>query len=74
MAMDLNVSYLKIPLKSPIVVGACPRTLEPESVCQMIGCGAGAVVLPSIFQEQIAYRGPTTVVERQSREGFGHQD
>ena len=56
MATDLNVSYLKIPLKSPIVVGACPMTLEPESVRQMICCGAGAVVLPSIFQEQIAYR------------------
>ena len=74
MAMNLNVSYLQIPLKSPIVVGACPMTLEPESVRRMIDCGAGAVVLPSIFQEQIAYRGPTTVVERQSREGFGHQD
>ena len=56
MATDLNVSYLKLPLKSPIVVGACPMTLEPESVRQMIDCGAGAVVLPSIFQEQIAYR------------------
>lgn len=74
MAMDLNVSYLKIPLKSPIVVGACPMTLEPESVRQMIDCGAGAVVLPSIFQEQIAYRDPKPVVERQSREGYGYQD
>jgi len=56
MATDLNVSYLQIALKSPIVVGACPMTLELESVRQMIACGAGAVVLPSIFQEQIAYR------------------
>ena len=26
--------------------------MEPESVRQMVACGAGAVVLPSIFQEQ----------------------
>jgi len=56
MATDLNVSYLQIALKTPIVVGACPMTLELDSVRQMIACGAGAVVLPSIFQEQIAYR------------------
>ena len=56
MATDLNVFYLKLPLKSPIVIGACHLTLELESVCQMISCGAGAVVLPSIYQEQIAHR------------------
>lgn len=49
-----DCEYLTLPLHSPVVVGACPLTMEPESLRQMIACGAGAVVLPSIFQEQIS--------------------
>lgn len=53
MSSAINCEYLKIPLNSPVIVGACPLTLVPESLRQMINCGAGAVVLPSIFQEQL---------------------
>lgn len=49
--------YLKIPLTSPVVVGACPLTLEPEKLRQMIAAGAGGVVLPSLFQEQLSPQG-----------------
>lgn len=49
--------YLKFPLTSPVVVGACPLTLEPEKLRQMIAAGAGAVVLPSLFQEQLSPQG-----------------
>jgi dihydroorotate dehydrogenase (fumarate) len=49
--------YLKLPLTSPVVVGACPLTLEPERLRQMIAAGAGAVVLPSLFQEQLTAQG-----------------
>lgn len=54
MAMTTACEYLQLPLKSPVVVGSCPLTMEPESVRQMVACGAGAVVLPSIFQEQFS--------------------
>lgn len=54
MADKTDCEYLTLPLHSPVVVGACPLTMGPESLRQMIACGAGAVVLPSIFQEQIA--------------------
>lgn len=53
MAPNIVCNYLKLPLASPVVVGACPLTLEPESLRQMIASGAGAAVLPSIFQEQL---------------------
>src|SRR5690349_11388119 len=53
MSSSLACSYLNIPLASPVVVGACPLTLEPEFLRQAIANGAGAVVFPSIFQEQI---------------------
>jgi dihydroorotate dehydrogenase (fumarate) len=46
-------NYLKLALTSPVVVGACPLTLEPEAVRQMVTSGAGAIVLPSVFQEQL---------------------
>jgi dihydroorotate dehydrogenase (fumarate) len=56
MSVQLDCSYLTLSLKSPIIVGACSLTLEPESLRLLVACGAGAVVLPSIFQEQIAWR------------------
>lgn len=56
MSSAINCVYLKIPLNSPVIVGACPLTLVPESLRQMVNCGAGAVVLPSIFQEQFDYQ------------------
>ena len=49
--------YLKLSLSSPVVVGACPLTLDPEKLRQMIAAGAGAVVLPSLFQEQLTAQG-----------------
>lgn len=61
MASRTACEYLKLPLSSPVIVGACPLTLEPEKLRQMIACGAGAVVLPSLFQEQLTARGELPV-------------
>ncbi len=52
---NLSASYLGLSLKSPIVVGSCPLTLIPEKVREMSIAGAGAVVLPSLFEEQIVH-------------------
>lgn len=49
----LMASYLGMSLRSPIIVGSCPMTLQPESVRQLSLAGAGAIVLPSLFEEQI---------------------
>lgn len=56
MSTGLNVSYLGIDLQSPVIVGSCPLTSDPETVRQLVVAGAGAVVLPSMLQEQITYR------------------
>jgi len=56
MSAKLICSYLQIPLNPPVIVGSCALTMQPEFLRQMIACGAGAVVLPSIFQEQIEDR------------------
>ncbi|MCG8649659.1 MAG: dihydroorotate dehydrogenase, partial [Pirellulales bacterium] len=56
MSSELSTTYLGLTLPSPVIVGSCPLTIDPEAVRQMANCGAGAIVLPSILQEQIEYR------------------
>jgi dihydroorotate dehydrogenase (fumarate) len=51
--MDLTSRYLGLSLKSPIVAGAGPLTGELDNLRRLEDLGAGAVVLPSIFEEQI---------------------
>ncbi|MGB7344618.1 MAG: dihydroorotate dehydrogenase-like protein [Pirellulaceae bacterium] len=56
MSNSLAATYLGLELSSPLVVGACPLNIEPETVRQLVDAGAGAIVLPSMLQEQIDYR------------------
>lgn len=51
--MDLTTRYLGLSLKSPLVAGAGPLTAEIDNIRRLEDLGAGAVVLPSIFEEQI---------------------
>jgi dihydroorotate dehydrogenase (fumarate) len=51
--MDLTTSYLGLELKSPIVASASPLNRHVENLRRLEDCGAGAVVLPSVFEEQI---------------------
>ena len=45
-----DVKYLGLDLKSPIV---CSLTADVDKVKEMESCGAGAVVMKSLFEEQI---------------------
>lgn len=51
--MDLRTRYLGLSLRSPIVASASPLSADVGLIRQMEDFGAGAVVLPSLFQEQI---------------------
>jgi dihydroorotate dehydrogenase (fumarate) len=51
--MSLSSTYLGIPVKSPVIVGSCGLTSTVDHVIQMAENGAGAVVLKSIFEEEI---------------------
>ena len=51
--MDLSTTYLGLQLRSPLVASASPLTLELDNIRTLEDGGAGAVVLPSIFEEQI---------------------
>jgi dihydroorotate dehydrogenase (fumarate) len=52
---NITTEYLGMALKSPIIVGSCGLTRSPEKVQELERNGAGAVVLKSIFEEEIAF-------------------
>jgi len=52
--MDLSTDYLGLRLNSPLVASASPLNRDLGNLRQLEDCGAGAVVLPSVFEEQIA--------------------
>ncbi|MDG2223883.1 MAG: dihydroorotate dehydrogenase [Rubripirellula sp.] len=54
MHQDVTTRYMGLPLRSPILVGACPLTLKPEMAREVAIAGAGAAVMPSLMEEQVS--------------------
>ena len=52
--MDLTTHYLGMTLKNPLVASASPLNSKLDNIRRLEDAGAAAVVLPSIFEEQIA--------------------
>lgn len=50
--MNLSTRYLGLTLQSPVVASASPLTAKFDTLVALAGEGAGAVVLPSVFEEQ----------------------
>ena len=51
--MNLDTSYLGLKLRNPLVASAGPMTQTAERVERLAAAGVAAVVLPSLFEEQI---------------------
>lgn len=51
--MNLSTNYLGLNLRSPLVVGASPLCDDADSARRLQDAGAGAVVLRSLFAEQV---------------------
>ena len=51
--MDLSTSYLGLKLSSPFVIGASPFGDDTYTAQQVEDAGAGAIVMRSLFEEQI---------------------
>lgn len=60
--MNLKTKYLGLSLPNPIVIASSPFTASLKHILEMEKAGAGAVVLKSIFEEQIL--GETAFLER----------
>ncbi len=63
--MDLRTQYAGLTLRNPIIVGSSGLTNNPEKVKEFEKAGAGAIVLKSLFEEQI---------ERQSQGMYRESD
>ena len=53
MTADLHTRYLGLELRSPIVASAAPHNADPLIARRLERAGAGAIVLPSLFEEEI---------------------
>lgn len=51
--MDLSTTYLGLALKNPLVAAASPLGRDIGTIRRLEDAGAAAVVLPSLFQEEI---------------------
>jgi len=50
---DISAKYLGLKLSSPVIAGSSDFTSSAAKVAEMANAGAGAVVLKSVFEEQI---------------------
>jgi dihydroorotate dehydrogenase (fumarate) len=66
---DLTTNYLGLTLKNPIIVGSSGLTNSVEKIKDLETAGAGAVVLKSLFEEQIMHQTQKTVTQS-APEGF----
>ncbi len=55
MNLDLSTTYLGLKLRHPLMVAAGPMTEEPRLLPELEQAGAAAVVLPSLWEEQIEH-------------------
>ena len=53
--MDLSTEYLGIKLKNPIVASSSPLTWGLDSALALQEAGAAAIIMPSLFEEQIEH-------------------
>ncbi len=51
--IDLTTTYLGLKLQSPLVVSASPLSRDVDGICRLEEAGASAVVLYSLFEEQL---------------------
>jgi dihydroorotate dehydrogenase (fumarate) len=53
--VDLRTRYLGLELRSPLVASPSPLTRDPDTARQLVDAGAAALVLPSLFEEEILH-------------------
>lgn len=61
--IDLESQYMGLKLRNPIVAGSSGLTNSVENIIELEKNGIAAVVLKSLFEEQIRYRASQTIME-----------
>src|SRR5215203_2577325 len=68
---DLRTGYLGMELRSPLVASSSPLTGSLDGLRRLEAAGAGAVVLPSLFEEELAEPSPGGDGPRAGEAGYG---
>ena len=68
---DLRTRYLGLELQSPLVASSSPLTGSLDGLRKLEAAGAGAVVLPSLFEEEIAEASPRPKAGPGGQAGYG---
>ncbi|MEX0835662.1 MAG: dihydroorotate dehydrogenase-like protein [Nitriliruptor sp.] len=68
-APSLATSYLGLELRSPLVASSSPMTADLSALRALDAAGVGAVVLPSLFEEQVEHE--LGQLEHLGQEGHG---
>ena len=63
---DLSTTYMGLSIKSPLVIGSSGLTNSVENIEKFAKLGAGAVVLKSLFEEQIMHEVNFTIKQDKS--------
>ncbi len=53
--MDMTTDYLGLTLKNPLIASSSPLTWEVKSAVELQQAGIAAIIMPSLFEEQIDY-------------------
>ncbi len=70
--MDLTTAYLGLTLRNPVVASASPMTQDVDGVRRLVDAGVSAVVLPSLFEEQVRREEVSDTMLQEVHEGsFG---
>ncbi len=64
--MDLSTTYLGLKLPNPLMPGASPLVDDLDSVRRLEDAGASAIVMHSLFEEQIAREQVATFIHTES--------
>jgi dihydroorotate dehydrogenase (fumarate) len=67
---DLRTKYLGLELKNPVIVGSCGLTNSIEKIIDIEKAGAGAVVLKSLFEEQITFQAERTLSQTEANYSY----
>ncbi|MBN2474059.1 MAG: dihydroorotate dehydrogenase-like protein [Pirellulales bacterium] len=55
MSVNLGTTYLGLQLKNPLLIAGCSLTGDVSGLRRLEDAGAAAIVLPSLFEEQIVH-------------------
>jgi dihydroorotate dehydrogenase (fumarate) len=54
-SVDVSTTYLGLQLRNPIVASSCPSNTNLDLLKQLEDAGIAAVVMPSLFEEQVEF-------------------